>query len=96
MEKSFELLEEKVHKAAGLVKRLRGENMALREELGQAQARLQQAEKSIAASEKGRSASADEARQIETLGREVKGLRLEREEVRSRIAKLVGILEALD
>lgn len=96
MDNSFELLEEKVRKAADLVKRLRKENKALDEDLGRARGRLQQAEKRLEALEKQMGASADHARDVEALGRELEGLRKEREEVRARIAKLVEVLEGLE
>ena len=47
MEKGFELLEQKVRKAAELVKRLQGENKALATQLAEAQARLKQAARDL-------------------------------------------------
>ena len=38
----------------------------------------------------------EEARQLEALGRELKVLRREREELRTRLARLVDLLEGLD
>lgn len=96
METSFELLEEKVRKAADLVKRLRKENKDLQEDLGRLRPRLLEAEKRMEAVEKQRGASAEEARQVEALKQEIQGLRQEREDVRRRIAKLVEVLEAVE
>jgi predicted nucleic acid-binding Zn-ribbon protein len=96
MESNFDLLEERVRKAAELVRKLRKDNAGLEEQLGEGKKRLQDAEKRLHALEKDHGASADLAKELEVLNREVKGLRHEREEVRSRIGKLVEVLEALD
>ena len=96
MENAFDQLEEKVKKAAEVVKRLRHENQTLQDELSRIRPRLQDAEKTVQAMEKGRGASAEENRRLDTLGQEVKDLRAEREEIRRRIAKLVQVLDALD
>lgn len=82
MENSFDLLEEKVRRAADLVKRLRKENTALEER--------------VVALEKQRGTSAGHAKELEGLAREAKTLREEREEIRQRIAKLVEALDGLD
>jgi predicted RNase H-like nuclease (RuvC/YqgF family) len=96
MENSFDRLEEKVRKAAELVKRLRKENASFEEALGTAKGRAQDAEKRLAALEKERSASAGHGKELEALDREVKTLRQQRDEVRHRIEKLVDVLESLD
>ncbi|MBI3932445.1 MAG: hypothetical protein HY317_03455 [Acidobacteria bacterium] len=93
MENSFDVLEEKVRKAADLVKRLRKENHALDEDLVKARARLAEAEKRLSAIEGERSGG---ARDADALKGEVKTLRHEREEIRTRIARLVEVLEGLD
>ena len=62
MENSFDQLEQKVRKAADLVKRLRKENRSQEEALDDAKGRLSDAEKRLAAVEKERSASASQAR----------------------------------
>ena len=94
METGFDQLEEKVKKAADVVRRLRGENKSLQEELGRAKSRLQDVEKSAA--EKPKGPSPDDAKRLESLSKEIEGLRSEREEVRRRIGKLVQVLDALD
>ena len=96
MDDSFKLLEEKVKKAAELVRRLREENRGLSEELGRVRPRLSELEKSIQSLEKQRGASADETRKLEALAAEVQRLRDERTEVRQRIARLVEVLDGLD
>jgi len=96
MENSFDLLEDRVRKAADLVKRLRKENRSLEESVGSARGRLQEAEKRLAALEKDRGPAAKEGPEREGLEREVKALRQQRDEVRQRIAKLVEVLESLD
>jgi len=80
MENAFDQLEDRVKKAAEVIKRLRHENKTLQDELGR----------------KGKGVSAEETRRMEALGHEVKDLRAEREEIRRRIAKLVQVLDALD
>jgi predicted RNase H-like nuclease (RuvC/YqgF family) len=96
VEDGFELLEQKVRKAAELVRELQGENKVLRNDLGQAQARFKEAERKLEGTEKRGGASAEEGRQLDALGREVKALRQERADVRARIAKLIEVLDGLD
>lgn len=96
MENSFDLLEEKVRRAADLVRRLRKENKALEEDLAKARGRIDAAEKSLHARERDKSTSEDHARELESRERELKALRRDREEVKSRIARIVEVLEGLD
>lgn len=96
MENSFDLLEEKVRKAADLVRRLRKENKALDEEVTQARGRLEAAEKSLQAIERQKGASEDQQKELEAKDQELKALRRERDEVKSRIARIVEVLETLD
>lgn len=96
MENGFDLLEEKVRKAADLVKKLRKENGGLEEQLAEGKKRLADAEKRLSNLEKDKGASADLTKEVELLGKEVKSLRDERSEVRNRIAKLVEVLETLE
>jgi predicted RNase H-like nuclease (RuvC/YqgF family) len=96
VEDGFELLEQKVRKAAELVRQLQGENKVLRNDLGQAQVRFKEAERKLEGTAKRGSAPAEEGRQIDALGRELKALRQERADVRARIAKLVEVLDGLD
>jgi len=96
MENGFDLLEEKVRRTADLVRGLRKENKALEEDLNRARVRLEEAEKGLRTLERERGAHSAQAGQADALGKEIKVLRQEREDVRSRIAKLVEILESLD
>ncbi len=96
MENAFDQLEDRVKKAAEVVKRLRHENKTLQDELGRIRKHLQEVEKTVQAMEKGKGASTEETRRLDALGQEVKDLRAEREEIRRRIAKLVQVLDALD
>jgi predicted RNase H-like nuclease (RuvC/YqgF family) len=95
VEDSFKLLEERVHKAAQRLKDLQGEAQSLRAELAQAKARADKAEQGLAQAASRQGADADEAKKAEALAREVKTLRREREEIRERVEKLVGLLESL-
>jgi predicted RNase H-like nuclease (RuvC/YqgF family) len=94
MEHGFDLLEEKVRKAADLVKRLRKENKALEDDVVKAKSRLQEAERRLASLEK--EAAPSHGKEAEGLSREIATLRHEREEIRKRIAKLVDVLDIFD
>jgi predicted RNase H-like nuclease (RuvC/YqgF family) len=96
MENGFDLLEEKVKRAAELVRRLRKENANLAEQIGEHKKKAHDLEKRVQGLEKEHGASADHAKEVQMLHSEVKGLRQEREDVRGRIAKLVEVLEGLD
>jgi uncharacterized protein involved in exopolysaccharide biosynthesis len=96
MEQSFDVLEQKVKKAADLVRQLKRDNHALGEDLAKAKGRLADAEKRLAGLEKEQGVSAERTREAEVLGREVSSLRQEREQIRGRIAKLLELLESLD
>jgi predicted nucleic acid-binding Zn-ribbon protein len=95
MEEGFELLEEKVRKAADLVKRLRKANHDLEEERSRLGARVKEAEKRLDTLEKQRGSLPDAPRR-DALAEEVAGLRHEREEIRRRIARLVEVLDGLE
>ena len=95
MQDGFELLEEKVRRAADLVKKLRRENKTLEEDLTKSKWRVQEAEKRLLALEK-EAQQAAKADDTEALATQVTSLEQEREEVRRRIAKLVEVLEALE
>ena len=96
MDNSFDLLEEKVRRTVDLVKRLRKENKGLDDDLSRARSRLEQAEKALRSLEQARDAQGAQSGQVENLGKEIKVLRQEREDVRGRIAKLVEVLEGLE
>jgi len=96
MQDGFEVLEEKVRKAADLVKRLRRANRELEEERGRLGGRLKEAEKRLDALEKQRATSADDARRDEAVSQEAARWRHEREEIRRRIARMVEVLDTLE
>jgi predicted RNase H-like nuclease (RuvC/YqgF family) len=96
MEQGFDLLEEKVRKAAELVKSLRKENRGLEDDLVRAKSRLGEAEKRLAAIEKEQAVAAGRTAGAEALEGEVKTLRRQRDEVKKRIERLVEVLESLD
>jgi chromosome segregation ATPase len=96
MQEGFELLEEKIRKAADLVKKLRRENKSLEDDLGRARTRIQNAETRLQGLEKELQAAGSKGGDAEALGEQLKQLTQEREEVRRRIAKLVEVLEGLE
>lgn len=93
---AFDVLEERVRKAADTVKRLRGENEELEKERAKLRAALQEMEKRVSTLEKQGKHAAAESGKLESLTKEVEELRGERQEIRRRIAKLVEVLEALE
>ncbi len=93
MESGFDELEQKVRKAADVVRRLRQENDSLRKE---AEAQRKEAEAQRRDAEARKATPPPDDKRAEALGREVEGLRAERDEIRRRIAKLVQVLDALD
>ena len=95
MEDSFKLLEDRIHRAAERLKTLAAEGQALRVELAQAKSRAEKAEQALVAAREREGTGAGEARKAEALAREVSNLKREREEIRDRIEKLVGLLESL-
>ena len=95
MEDSFKLLEDRIHRAAERLKTLSAEGQALRAELAQAKSRAEKAEKALAAAAAREGTGAEEARKAEALARELSTLKREREEIRDRVEKLVGLLESL-
>jgi chromosome segregation ATPase len=96
MDNGFELLEEKVRKAVELVKKLRQENASLTEDLGRARRGFRDLERKLDALEKQRTAVDGDGQAIEELKTELARLRHERGEIRTRIARMVEALEALD
>ena len=96
MENAFDQLEDRVKRAAEVVKTLRHENRTLQDDLARTRKQLEEVEKSVAAVETVHRPPADETRRLEALGSEVRDLRSEREEIRRRIAKLVLVLDAMD
>lgn len=96
MQDSFDILEEKVKKAADLVKRLRKDNKSLEDQLKDNKARLAEAEKKLSGFEQQLGDSAGSAAKIDALTAEIASLRSDQDQVRTRVAKIVSLLESLD
>jgi len=96
MQDSFDILEDKVKKAAELVKKLRRDNKGLEDQLKDSKAKLAEAEKKLSALEAQMGDAAGHAAKIDGLTNEVATLRGEQEQVRTRVAKIVALLESLD
>lgn len=93
---AFDVLEEKVRKAAEALKRLRGENQELEKDRTKLRSALQEMEKRVSGLEKQHKASAADSGKLEALQGEVDELRGERQEIRRRIARLVEVLDTLE
>jgi chromosome segregation ATPase len=98
MDETIEQLEDKVKRAAALVRHLREEKQSLEQDLEAARDSLREAERRGEAlesetSEAGGDGSAEE---VERLNGMLEELQQEREDVRRRIGKLVELLEGLD
>lgn len=93
MDDGFELLEEKVRKAAETVRRLREEKLAVERERNQLQHRLEESQKAGAG--KGGVSPAD-MRRIESLAQELKQMQQERDQIKKRIASLLEVLKGLE
>ena len=96
MQDSFDILEEKVKKAAELVKKLRKDNKSLDDQLKDNKAKLAEAEKKLVALEAQMGDAAGNAEKINGLTAEIETLRGEQDQVRTRVAKIVTLLESLD
>ena len=96
MENGFEQLEAKVKKAAELVRKLRQQNQDLERELSRMRPRLDDAERSLASLQKDKGASAEQAKKLDALTKQLDQLQGEREEIKLRIGKLVEVLDGLE
>lgn len=93
---AFDVLEEKVRKAAETLKSLRRENQQLEKDRDKLRSSLQEMEKRVSGLEKQHKAAAADSGKLEALQEEVDGLRGERQEIRRRIARLVEVLDTLE
>jgi septal ring factor EnvC (AmiA/AmiB activator) len=107
---TFSLLEDKVRKAAALVRELKQSNQALErelpevrkrsqrleEELPELRSRVQDLQRALLAAEKGTGPSGEDVKKLTAAEQEVKVLRHEREEIRARIARLIEVLDGLE
>ena len=97
MDNAFDLLEQRVRRAAETLRRLQAENADLKKQLGRAQSALQQAEKALSAAEKQAAApNPADTQKLDALQKEVVALRKDKDEIRDRLGRLVEVLEGLD
>ena len=96
MQDSFDILEERVKKAAELVKKLRKDNKSLEDQLKESRARLAEAENKLLAFEQQLGDSAGHAAKVDALTAEIASLKSDQDQVRTRVAKIVSLLESLD
>jgi predicted RNase H-like nuclease (RuvC/YqgF family) len=96
MQDSFDILEEKVKKAAELVRQLRRDNQSLDDELKDGKAKLAEAEKKVAALEDQVGDTVSRGAKLARLTAEIDTMRSEQDEVRTRVAKILTLLESLD
>ncbi len=96
MQDSFDILEEKVKKAAELVRQLRRDNQSLDDELKDGKAKLVEAEKKVAALEDQVGDTVGRGAKLARLTAEIDTMRSEQDEVRTRVAKILTLLESLD
>jgi predicted nucleic acid-binding Zn-ribbon protein len=89
METSFDKLEERVRKAADLVRTLRAENKEL-------EAAATEARERLTALEKERKSAAADSGKSAAMAKELKSLRQEREQIKKKIARVVEVLDDLD
>jgi hypothetical protein len=96
MDTGFEQLEQRVRKAAELVRALRARNRDLESAAGEARTRLDAAEQRLAGLEAERRSPAVDPARVDALSNEVKTMRQEREEIRRRIARILEVLDEID
>ena len=97
MDNAFDLLEQRVRRAAETLRRLQAENADLKKQLGRAQSALQQAEKALSAAEKQAAApNPADTQKLDAIQKEVVALRKDKDEIRDRLGRLVEVLEGLD
>jgi len=92
----FDVLEERVRKAADTLKRLRSHNEELEKERTKLRSAVHELEKRVSGLEKQGKQAAAESGKLEALDEEVQELRAERQEIRRRIARLVEVLDTLE
>lgn len=94
MDENFRLLEDRIRRAAARLRELQAESDGLRAELSTARARAEEAERRLRGGGAGDGGGA--AAKVETVSRELQGLLREREEIRSRISRVLELLEAFE
>ena len=93
MDDHFDLLEQRVQKAAARLRELKGENATLRGELRTAAARAEKAERAARGAAGQPAAGTDELARARAAAA---ALASEREEIRARVRKLLELLERLE
>jgi len=96
MDKTFDLLEERIRKTAAVVERLRKENAALEKESQLARRKLEEAEKRLKALEAASGSPKPDGAEMAALEEELRRLKGEREEIRARIGRLVDLLDSIE
>jgi predicted RNase H-like nuclease (RuvC/YqgF family) len=96
VEDSFKVLESRIHRAAERLKQLAAEGESLRAELQEARARASAAEQKLEQAAGDGEGQAEQARKAQGLAVEIKSLKREREEIRTRIERLVELLDTLE
>jgi chromosome segregation ATPase len=92
MDEHFDLLEQRVQKAAARLRELKGENATLRAEIHAATTRAEKAERAVRAAAQ-QPAGTDELARAQAAVRELSS---ERDEIRARVGKLLELLERLE
>jgi chromosome segregation ATPase len=92
MDDHFDLLEQRVQKAAARLRELKAENATLRGEVQAATTRAEKAERAVRAVAQ-QPAGAEELARAQEAARELSS---EREEIRARVGKLLELLERLE
>jgi predicted nucleic acid-binding Zn-ribbon protein len=94
MEDSFKLLENRIRDAVEEVRRLRSEKASLAQQLEDARANLTAAAAVARNTEKRQEDSGTRQAELQT-NRELRALKREREEIKTRLAKMLDVLEEL-
>jgi len=94
VENAFDLLEERVRRAAEALRRFQADNAELKKQLVRAQGALQHSERALEEAQRAKASSADKGQG--EANRELVTLRREREELRARLARLVEVLDGLE
>jgi predicted RNase H-like nuclease (RuvC/YqgF family) len=96
MQDSFDILEERVKTAAELVRKLRRDNQGLEDQLKENKARLAEAEARVSALEEQAGDTVGRGANLAQLTAEIETMKGEQDEVRTRVARILALLESLD
>ncbi len=95
-DKSFDLLEERVKKAAQALRRLKDDNTTLAQKAQAAQASASALQERLAAAQKEKESVGAAARELAAARGEIKVLQHERDEVRKRVNRIVALLDEIE